>query len=52
MTMNVFDAELLQLDAVLERSEVVTDVERPRRAVACQHAIAVRVFEEIRAKSL
>ena len=46
------DVQRLELDAVLQRAEVVADVERPGRPIAGQHAVALRVFEEIRTERL
>ena len=38
------DAKLLQLDAIPQRAEVVADVQRSGRAIACQHAISFRML--------
>ena len=44
------EAELLQLHPVLERAEVVADVQRPGRAIARQHAVSPWVLDEIGAQ--
>ena len=44
-----FDAEVLQIDAVLERAEIVPDVQRSGGPVAGENSVARRVLRQIEA---
>ncbi len=41
------DAEILELDPVSKGAEVVTNVQRPRRPIAREHAVTFRIVRQV-----